>query len=334
MKKLKAGIIGLGVGAKHIDGYLNHPQVEVSTVCDLSEETLKQIQKKYPKVKAKVHADEVLEDPQIDIVSIASYDDAHFSQVMKAIEHDKHIFVEKPICLFEKELVEIRAALEKKPHLQISSNLILRMSPRFQWLKQKIQEKKLGELYYLEGDYNYGRIHKITDGWRGKMDFYSVVYGGGIHMLDLMLWLSGDEVVEVSALGNAICSKGSGFRFNDMVVCLLKFKSGLVGKMSVNYGCVHPHYHALSVYGTQGTFINDSGNAKFFDTRGDQVKPKEVKEEYPGTQKGDMIPSFVNLILNGAPAEVSKEDVFKTMSVCLAIEKAVNKGCSVPVKYF
>ena len=46
-----------------------------------------------------------------------------------------------------------------------------------------------GRAYYVEADYNYGRLWKLTDGWRGEIPFYSVVYGGAVHMIDLVCWL-------------------------------------------------------------------------------------------------------------------------------------------------
>jgi len=112
------------------------------------------------------------------------------------------------------------------------------MSPRFRLVKRFIDEGKMGRLYYLEGDYNYGRIHKLIDGWRGKLDFYSVVHGGGVHIVDLLLWLSGERIIEVMAYGNNIVSESTGFSNNDLVACLLKFEGGAVGKITANFGCV------------------------------------------------------------------------------------------------
>lgn len=332
MKKLKAGIIGLGVGEQHIAGYQSHSECEVVALADISKQRCAELRKKYPRIKVTDDPNKLLDDPEIGVVSIASYDDAHVEQILRALKNKKHVFVEKPVCLNEQEARKIRRALKKNPQLKISSNLILRKSPRFQWLKNQIASGKLGKVYYLEGDYLYGRLHKITTGWRGKIDCYSVTYGGGIHMIDLLLWLTSDQVVEVAAYGNQISSKGTQFKYNDMVVCILKFKSGMIGKMSVNYGCVHPHHHALSVFGTNGTFRNEFGCASLFKER--EAAPQKIKEAYPGVKKGALIPSFVNLILRGTPAEVSTEDVFKTMSVCFAIEKAMHQGKPIKVNYF
>ena len=227
MKRLRAGVIGLGVGERHIEGYRSHPDCDVVALCDFSEDKLSMARTKYPGIRLTQRADELLQDPGIDVVSIATYDNYHYQQVVQAINNDKHIFVEKPLCLYESEAAHIRRLLQEKPGLKMSSNLILRMSPRFRLLKQMIMDGDMGQLFYVEGDYNYGRLHKITDGWRDKIDFYSVVYGGGVHIIDLLLWLTDDKVVEVAAYGNNLASRDTSFRYNDMVVSILKFQSGM-----------------------------------------------------------------------------------------------------------
>ncbi len=333
MKKLKAGIIGLGVGEQHIAGYQQHQDCEVVALCDFSDQKLTMAKKKYPSMRVIKNSDDILQDPSIDIVSIASYDNYHFEQIIKAIKYNKHIFIEKPLCLYENEAKKIRKALKEKPNLKISSNLILRISPRFRELKEQIQAGKLGKLFYTEGDYNYGKLHKITKGWRGQIPYYSVVYGGAIHIIDLMLWLTGDSITEVTAKGNNIASKGSTFKNFDLVVSILKFKSGLLGKITSNFGCVYPHFHKVSIYGTDGTFENGLTHAHLFKSRDPEIPANKIKTKYSGTHKGALIYSFVDSIANNTIAEVTKEDIFKTMSVCFAIEKAINKSCSIKINY-
>ena len=333
MKSLRAGIIGLGVGEKHIAGYQNHPDCEVVALCDFSDEKLEMVGRQYPGVKLIHQADELLQDPDINVVSIASYDNYHYQQLIQAINNDKHVFIEKPLCLYESEAAHIRQLLQQKPNLKISSNLILRRSPRFQQLKQMIADSDLGQLFYVEGDYNYGRLNKITEGWRGKIDFYSVVYGGDVHIVDLLLWLTGDRIVEVAAYGNNLASRGTGFRYNDMVVSILKFESGLVGKVTANFGCVSPHFHALNIYGTKATFVNGLEYATLCESRDPAQTGKKITTPYPGAEKSDLIFNFVESILNRSQAEVTAEDIFRTMSVCFAIEKATHQSGSVMVKY-
>jgi predicted dehydrogenase len=93
MSHLKAGVIGLGVGEAHIQGYQNHPDCEVVAICDFSDEKLSYAKEQYPDIRLTDKADDLLQDPNIDIISIASYDNYHHEQIIQAISNDKHVFV-------------------------------------------------------------------------------------------------------------------------------------------------------------------------------------------------------------------------------------------------
>lgn len=328
MKRLGVGVIGLGVGARHAAAYARRPDCKLVALCDLAPEKLTAIGSQFPDARQTTDASEVLEDPSISVVSIATYDDCHHSQVIRALDCGKHVFVEKPLCLRTSEFLEIQSALARRPEQLLSSNLILRKSPRFIELRRLIREGALGDIYYIEGDYLYGRLEKIVSGWRGQVDGYSVMHGGGIHLIDLLLWLLGDSFIEVTAVGNAIASKGSSFRNNDMVVALLKLKSGAVAKISANFGCVHPHFHAVRVYGTKGTYINGSDAALLFTSREPEAQPQRLTTAYPGMDKGDLIEEFVEAI-QGRPSEaISSKEVLDAMAVSLAIVDSVRRGGS------
>jgi len=154
-----------------------------------------------------------------------------------------------------------------------------------------------------------------------------------VHMVDLLLWLTGDTVEEVTAYGNQIASKGSKFRYNDCVVSLLKFRSGMIGKVTVDFGGVMPHFHSLNLYGTKATFVNDQGPGKLFESRDPKAQPKEILDAYPGVKKGDLLYRFIDSIVNGSEPEVSAEDVFRAMSVCFAIEESAKRQSPVRVHY-
>ena len=150
-------------------GYQDDPRVSIEKLCDFNIEKVEEIKKKYPSYNIINDPDEILNDPSIDVVSIASFDNFHCGQVIKAIKNSKHVFVEKPICLFEDELEKIVETLNNYPKSKLSSNFVLRRAPQFEKLKNLIDEGCFGEIYYLEGDYNYGRVHKLIDGWRGQI---------------------------------------------------------------------------------------------------------------------------------------------------------------------
>ncbi len=189
----------------------------------------------------------------------------------------------------------------------------------------------MGQIYYLEGDYNYGRLEKITDGWRGDLPHYSVFLGGAVHLVDLLLWMTGDQVSEVTAYGNKLCSTESRFKDSDFVVALLKFKSGAIAKITANFGCVMPHFHGVSLFGTKATFVNEVPSARLYESRDPKVAPLAINEPYPGVEKGQLIPDFVESILEEREGAISTESIFQTMAVCFSVEKALQSGRSVPV---
>lgn len=327
MSNLRAAVIGLGVGEQHALAYEAHPDCALVAICDLDADRLATVAKRFPGVCTTTDAAELIASPEIDVVSIASYDDCHYEQAKAAIEASKHVFVEKPLCLRPEEADTLRALLRSRPELVLTSNLLLRTSPRFVQLKELIDAGRLGELFYVEGDYDYGRLHKVTDGWRGDLPYYSVVLGGGVHVVDLLLWLTGDRVVDVFAAGNKIASRGSKFRFNDLVVATLRFEGGLLGKVTTNFGCVMPHFHGLTVFGTEGTFVNGLEHATLFTASGQE----RLDAAYPGVGKGDLVHSFIDAVLGQGAPVVTAAEVFATMDVCLAIEEAMRTESRVSV---
>ena len=330
---LNAGVIGLGVGEQHISGYEAVDGCRVVAVCDVDPAKRQMAEERYPGVRVVAEAEEVLSDPSIGVVSIATYDDVHSAQVLAALHNGKHVFVEKPVCLSEDEAMSIRSALDAHPGLLLSSNLILRRSPRFMELREWIARGRLGEVFYAEADYDYGRLHKITEGWRGKLPFYSVVYGGSVHLIDLLLWLTQGRVVEVQAYGGSIASRGTGFSNFDLVAALLMFDSGLVAKVTANFGCVRPHFHGLSVYGTEATYVNQVPDAVMFTSRDPGVSPLRVASAYPSVHKGALAEGFARAIVEGRTPPVTTEEVFAVMSVCFAIERSAHESAAVPVSY-
>ena len=332
--RLKAGVIGLGVGEQHAAAYAAHGTVEVAALCDVDEERLRDVGTAHPGARLTTSADELLADPEIDIVSVASYDSFHHEQVMRALELGKHVFVEKPLCQTAEQAREIHSRLQSRPELSLSSNLLLRASPRFELLKGWLDEGRFGRVYYMEGDYDYGRLWKLTEGWRGDLETYSVTLGGTVHLVDLLLWLTGDRAVRAQAVGNQLRTSGTKFRFDDLVVALLELESGAVMKLAANFGCVHPHYHDVKVFGTTATFVNGLEDAALWTDAGDGPVAERVDAGYPGVRKGHLISSFVDSLTGGPPPLVTADEVFHVMATCFAIDRAAELGEAVTVEAF
>ena len=192
----------------------------------------------------------------------------------------------------------------------------------------------MGRLYCVEADYNYGRLDKVLTGWRSTVPNYSVMLGGGVHVVDLLMWLVDSPIVEVSAVGNKVCSFGTAFAAPDMVIAWARFANGTVGKVGANFGCMYPHFHKVTIYGTEGTIENGLEGATLVQSRDPKAMPTRIVSAYPGTRKGDLIPSFIDAILGRGKAEIDEADSFRAIAVCLAIDRSVHSGKPEMVRRF
>jgi hypothetical protein len=331
--KLNVGVIGLGVGAKHAQTLYLNKKVNLVSLCDFDNKKINLYKKKFKNCTFTRNSDDIFKNPNIDIVSIASYDNFHAKHILQAIKYNKHFFVEKPFCLNINELNKISSNLKKKKQITFSSNLVLRNNPVFADLKKKIKKKIIGDIYYCEGDYNYGRINKILHGWRGQIPFYSVVLGGAIHLIDLIIWLSNKKVRSVIADGNKISTKNTKFKNYDLVSALLKFEDGMIGKVSSNFASVTPHHHIVSIYGTKSTFFYNNKVTKFYKSR-DDLNLKKVNSNFLNKQKSEILNSFVDSVYYQKDLKIVREqEIINLMSVCFAIEKSLKTKKREKVKY-
>ena len=148
-KKLRAGVIGLGVGAHQARILSRNSNIDLVWICDLDENKLLSLNGELSEAKITRNSLDVLKDPDVDLVSIASYDQFHFEQVIMALNNGKHVYVEKPICLSKIEIKKIHKKLSEQQNLRLSSNMVLRTCPLFNKVKESINSNMMGKLYYF-----------------------------------------------------------------------------------------------------------------------------------------------------------------------------------------
>lgn len=329
--KLGVGVIGLGVGEAHARAYASLPDCELRWVADTNAARAEQLASELG-CRPATAFEPMLADAAVQLVSIASFDDAHAGQVLDALRCGKHVFVEKPLARTQAELAAIKAAwLPSKRHL--ASNLILRAAPLYAQLRTMIASGELGEIYAIDGDYLYGRLEKITEGWRAGVADYSVIEGGGVHLIDLMMWLTEQRPHRAAAVGNRIATRDTAFKYRDYAAATFEFPSGLIGRITANFGCVHRHHHVLRVFGTRATFIYDDAGARLHLSR-DPSAPVLALDAAPLTAtKGELLPGFVRQILSGRRDDAATQKHFDVLSACAAADRAADGGAAVEIDY-
>ena len=152
-KKLKVGIIGTGwIAESHISEYLKMPDVELVGVADLIPGKAEKFLKKWnaPEgVRVYSSHKELIDNEQLDAVSVCTYNMTHAECTIYALEHGVNVLLEKPMCVTLDEAVEIRKA-EKKSGKIVSVGFQPRYNPNMQMIKYIIESGELGKVYHIQ----------------------------------------------------------------------------------------------------------------------------------------------------------------------------------------
>lgn len=346
---LRWGVIGLGVGNQHALALLGDSNSKLVAVCDTDAHVLQTVSENYGSVKRFTDAMTMLDQVELDAISVASYDWDHASTIEAALNRGLHVFAEKPLGTTWGDYEIMVGLLNEFPHLRVSTNTLLRRAPRFEWLKTAVGRGELGELVHIDADYLYGRLPKLTRGWRGTRVDYSVTMGGGIHMVDLLLWLANERPTSIVAVGSNVGitkspeAAASNFHGDSLRMGLLTFPSGLTARVSANFGSIGPHFHRVDVFGTSGTFMNIPtapspnggvpGSAGLLLRGPDPGTVTAIDIPYPAVSKGSLLPAFTRSVLFGAPLAITEQEALDALAVCLALDESIRNDRSIDITY-
>jgi predicted dehydrogenase len=333
MEKLGIGVSGLGVGERHARMVAGLSEPGFLGLYDPNREKAAGLAKALGAVAVGSFQD-LIDDERVKVIVVASPDHDHVEQIVAALRSGRHVFTEKPMCNTARELERIvREWRGQSDRLWLRSNLVLRAAPLYQWLRKEIAQGTFGEVYAFDGEYLYGRLEKITGGWRGTGDNYSGIKGGGVHLIDLMCWITGQKPVSVHTAGNGICTRGSSVAIKDYASCTFRFDSGLVGRVTANLGCVHRHHHVMRVYGTEATFIYDDCGPRIHRSRDPMLRATPVELDPLPAGKSELLPVFLDAIRDGIDMREQTEEEFSIMSMCFAGDASLASGAEERIAY-
>ncbi len=195
MSKLKIAIVGTGsISHSHLHAYNLNPDVEVYALCDINEERVKMMGEKYG-VK-RLYTDEATmlrELPEIDAVSICTWNSQHAPCTIMALNAGKNVLCEKPMATCAADAIKMKEAAEKNGKL-LMVGFVRRYGNDAKILKDYIDGGYFGEIYY--GKATYLRRNGSPGGWFGDK---SRSGGGplidlGVHVIDLTRYLMGNPL--------------------------------------------------------------------------------------------------------------------------------------------
>ena len=137
----------------------------------------------------------------------------------------------------------------------------------------------------------------------------------------------------VTAVGNRLCTAGTPFGYDDYMAATFQFPSGLIGRITANFGCVHRHQHVVRVFGTRATFVSDDQGARLHTDSDPSVTAKALTLAALPASKGDLIPDFVRGIQQRDEARQQALYEFDVVSACLAADQSAWAGAAIKVEH-
>jgi len=260
-KKYNVGVIGYGwVATAHIPALNSTTQAQVTAVCSSRPQSGAKLSAQYGSpITTYNDVDAMLADPSLDAVSVCSMPSLHAKHVIAAARAGKHIIVEKPLAMSQKDVDAMLVAV-KKAGVKSCVCFECRYSSQFQATKAIIDQGLLGKLHYGEVDYYHG-----IGPWYGqfrwntfKKDGGSALLTAGCHALDALLLCMGSEVKEVTSYDTRSASKiFAPYEYTTTSVTLVKFKNGAVGKCAAVVDCLQPYYFHTHLVGSEGSLLDD-----------------------------------------------------------------------------
>jgi predicted dehydrogenase len=216
--------IGIGQWGKNL--VRNFADVaELAWLCDADARRLGEIGARYPSAGRTTDSDELLADPTVDAVVVATPVSTHYELAKRALEAGKHVFVEKPPAMRGSEMEELCELADERDLVLMPGHLLL-YHPGVRKLKELVDGGTLGEVLCVYGNrQNLGTIRTHEN----------ALWSLGVHDLSVLLYLIDEEPTEAWAHGNAFLNPG----VEDVVFCYLRFPSGKIAHMHLSW--LDPH---------------------------------------------------------------------------------------------
>jgi predicted dehydrogenase len=346
MKKLRAGVIGLGMGRSHIDGYQSHPGVDMVAIADTDAAKLEDIGNAKGIKGRYTSAEQMLACEKLDVVSVVTPNKFHKPLTLAALAAGCHVLCEKPMAMNADEAQEMLAAA-KKARRKLMINFSYRFTDQSWALKKEVDDGVLGDIYFGRTVWHRRRGMPGFGGWFGT----KALSGGGplidlgVHRLDLALWLMGYPKPEW-VLGRTFDFLGAErarqenktFDVEDLAAGMITFKNGAVLEVEASWAANISERELMEtrLLGTKGGLVqrNFGGGYQFeaelyTERNGAQY---DIRLNPPAPRPPSAQAHFADSIINRTPHVATGEEGLTVMRLLDALYESARTRKPVKVK--
>jgi len=305
MERIKCGVIGLGwFGEHHVDTLKELPLADLRAVCTRREGHLKDIANKYNIPQSYTDYHKLLENKDIDLISVVTHVKDHKKIVIDALKAGKHVFVEKPMADTPEECDEIIKVVKETDKLFMVGH-ICRFGVDYAIAKEKIESGSIGRILSIHAKRNLA-------GWitESHLQKISALFGDGVHDLDLALWYTKSKPKSVFALTR---KTRSSIVYDDLAWAMFALEDETIVVIE-NIWCLPDNVPfaigaKFEIVGTKGTISIDNSGEQFkvLTEEGLQYPPTVYWPKVHGLMRGvlkEEIDYFLKCIVNNKEPDI------------------------------
>jgi len=338
-RTLGVGLIGLGsISFAHEAGYCELGEAcRIVSMCDVNEELVNSRIASYEGCQGYTRYRDLLANPAVDLVDITTPHELHYPIAKAALEHGKHVLVEKPITVESVQGAElIELASRKGLKFTVAENT--RFVTAYQKAEQLLQQGTLGKILIVRSLIAGSEVYRIKDPnlWHGKAPYGGVILDSAVHNFYLYRWLFGG-VRQVLGFASKLVPQG---QVEDNGLVLGQLANG--AEFQLNTSCTFeiPWTERLEIYGDKGGLIIDqiaNPVAKYY--LGSNDFEGVTLEGVPFDPLGwkfvsmiDEVRDFVAAVADDRPPLIDPLDALYSLRAVEAVLKSIQAGAPVLVE--
>lgn len=342
---INIGVIGCGKIAqvRHLPEYADNKHVQITAVFDLDKSRADEMAKKYG-AKSYDTYHELLADPDIDAVSVCTANATHCEITVASLEAGKHVLCEKPMAITLEECEKmVETAKQTGKFLMIGHNQ--RLTKAHMLAQKLIMAGEIGRIITFRTTFGHGGPetwaidNKNVWFFDKKLAALGSMADLGIHKTDLIHFLTGQKVTEVTAYVGTLDKKGKDGQLigvDDNAICIYRLSDGAVGTMTASWTYYGSEDNSTVLYGTKGIMyiyddpkyaivIEKSGGERvYYDV--DQIQTNDKQS------KSGVIDTWIYALIEKKQPDISGEEALSAMKAIFAALDSAETGKSIKIR--
>ena len=346
-KKVRIGVIGIGFGQQvHVPAFRADPRCDVVAICASTLERASKVAAQLGIDKAFGDWREMIEDPSIDTITIATPPSIQTEIAVAALAQGKAVFCEKPLAISQAAALEMVEAAERAG---VANMVDFEFPEIVEWQQAKsiLDSSGIGNLRHVSVSWN---VETYANKMGLKSWKTSVEEGGGTlnsfvsHAFHYMEWFAGPVK---RLLANLFRAPGDNRTGDTLAVLCLELESGVAASLSISSDAFLGNGHRIEFYGDKGTLVLDNSTPDYVrgfrllygtrtSNRLEEVLCSGDRSEAIGSDGriaavARLVERFVNWVETGVPSTPSFKEGLRVQSLLEAARKSHELGCWVDV---